>query len=252
MAGPAAHDCVGRALRILAGGESDVRCLHECYRGLSVPSSEQLNERLAGNAVRFRANYLRGLAAWIAVCAIRHPISALWVFILCSVIFRSLVVRRGHVQLSLPPSVGTASVTLRYPWLHVLLAMGSTTALVLLGRVAFVAALVIPPALFATIHAALLPPPQQSEEVQRVIIEMQLALREAFRSGVRELPEAAEVEDGADGEVNLPLEHGEDMARRVEAIRQKYRPPGMNGTATCRARHAQAGRAEGLATPGPQ
>ena len=68
-------------------------------------------------------------------------------------------------------------------------------------------------------------------EVERLAAELNAALHAALRG---ELPDhEAEIEGGV-AEVEPPA-RGEELARRVEEIRQKYRPPGATGAA--RRRH---------------
>ena len=211
-----------RAAKVVFGTSSDVRPLAE-LQPITVPdewSAARLIPRLVGNALHFRANYGRALAAWCAVCAVRHPIGALWLILIGTVSFYALLVRRGVVHVSLPGSKGPP-MTLMYPQLHLLLAAISALAIVLVGRLSFLTATLFPPALLATAHALLREPPPRNE-VDRLASELSVELRTALR-GDDEAVHADELETGA--AEDEPPARSEELARRVEQIRAKYRPP---------------------------
>ena len=186
------------------------------------PSSlDRAIERVYGNALHFRANYSRVLAAWSVLCATRHPFSAIRLVVIGAASFHGLIVRRGVVHVSLP---GTASatplVTLMYPALHAALAIFSIVAIAYVGRVRFVLWLLLPPLAVAVAHAALRVPPRLAE-VERLATELGTELRSALRDDAADGGDELE----AGGDDHAQPEHGEALDQRVEAIRQKYRPP---------------------------
>lgn len=223
------------AMLVLCGGTHDVRSLAECTSDAALPSGFAfLPDRLISNAVYFRANYARALAAWGFVCAVRHPSSALWLVCIASGIFHCLVVRRGVVHVQLPsadPKVRPLA-TLMWPTLHAALAGGSMLLLLIIGRLGYLLWLVFPPLALALAHATLRAPAVRLGETERQLTELIVAVQAAIRG---EADSGADVELEAGGDeldefaVSTP-ERNEAMAARVEAIRNKYRPPIHGGT----------------------
>lgn len=169
----AAAQKTARAVRVVCGTSEDVRSFADVKADLSPPgtwaslTADVVLSRLEANALQFRGNYSRLLAAWAGVCAVRHPLSALWLTLIASVSFHALVVRRGMVHVPLPKSSSSAlpagaapQLTLMYPQLHWLLALGSVIAVLLVGRVNFVASVLLPPLMLCAAHGALREPPR--------------------------------------------------------------------------------------------
>ena len=208
-----------RSLKIVFGSSADVRPIAELQTQIELPdvwTADRLGPRLVGNSLLFRANYGRALAAWAAVCAVRHPIGALWLLVISTASFHALLVRRGVVHFALP---GRQPKTLMYPLLHVLLAVGSMLAVLLVGRLSFIAAMLLPPVLLAAAHAIVRVPPTRVESEQRAA-QVAIELRAALRG---DEADADELEMGAADEE--PPARSEELAKRVEQIRAKYRPP---------------------------
>jgi hypothetical protein len=209
-----------RALKAVFGTSTDVRPLAELQQHLSLPdewTTARLVPRLLGNALHFRANYGRLLAVWCTVCAVRHPIGAFWVVLISVVSFHALLVRRGIVHITLP---GCPSVTLMFPQLHLLLAVGSALAVLLIGRLSFVLYMAMPPMLLAAAHAIVRVPPSRAE-IDCLAMKLSSELKAALRG--EEADETDELETGAADQE--PPERSDELAKRVEQIRAKYRPP---------------------------
>ena len=215
---------VARAARVVFGTSDDVRPLADVQADLSPPetwTADVVLERLCANGLQFRANYSRLLVAWAAVCVVRHPVGAVWLVAIAVAPFHALVVRRGVVHLALPAaSVPRRQLTLMYPQLHASLALGCAIAVLLVGRTIFVLSLLLPPAAVAAAHAVLREPPSRSAVQQRAT-ELSGALHAALRG---DDGDDDELEGGAH-DFDEPPPRSEEMARRVEQIRAKYRPP---------------------------
>ena len=223
-----------RALLIACGGTHDVRPMAECTADLSLPSGLAfLPDRLISNVLHFRANYFRAFAAWGFVCAVRHPTSALWLVLMASGIFHCLVVRRGvvHVQIPGADPKQRPLATLMWPTLHAVLVGGSVLLLLIIGRMGCLLWLIFPPVILALAHAAIRAPAVRLGETERQLTELSVALHAAIR-GEADDGHDVELEAGGDDidefAVSTP-ERSEAMAARVEAIRNKYRPPPING-----------------------
>ena len=209
-----------RVLKAIFGTNDEVRPWAELMQGLSLPDNRaagSLLDHTFGNMIRFRANWGRMLAVWCAICAVRHPIGAILVAAIGSLSFHALIVRRGVVHLTLRNG---RSVTLMFPRLHVALAAGSLFAILLVGRLTFLLATLLPPLLLSAVHAVLYSPPGRAL-VESRLTQIQVELRAALRG---EEVSVEELETGAAEEE--PPTRSDELAKRVEQIRQKYRPPG--------------------------
>jgi uncharacterized membrane protein YqaE (UPF0057 family) len=223
------------ALLVICGASDDVVQWSELFDEHSLPASlDHLIERAMDNVLRFRANYSRIFGVWAAICAIRHPFGAFWVVLTCFIPFHGLVVRRGIVHISLPrigasTPTGTPLTTLVYPGLHVALALASIGVLAFAGRIRYTLWLLLPPVAVSLVHAASKHSPRRGEAKQ-MANELRIGLRTALRADADTGTE--ELEGGRD-ELEPPERH-DDMAKRIEAIREKFRPPSVlsNGRAS--------------------
>ena len=163
------------------------------------------------------------------VCAVRHPTSALWLVLMASGIFHCLVVRRGvvHVQIPGADPKQRPLATLMWPTLHAVLVGGSVLLLLIIGRMGYLLWLIFPPVILALAHAAIRAPAGRLGETERQLTELSVALHAAIR-GEADDGHDVELEAGGDDidefAVSTP-ERSEAMAARVEALRNKYRPP---------------------------
>lgn len=223
---------VRRVALVTCGSSSDVKPFVELTADLGVPPApaDGLLERIVDNGIYFRANYARALVIWCGICAVRHPFYTFWLAIVLGAAFHALVVRRGVVHLTPPSFVAAASaaggqsplVTLMYPRLHVALAAAGTLLLLLVGCLSFPVWLLLPPLSLALVHASARSPPRRSE-AQRLATELSLSLHAALRG---EEVDVDELEGGSDDAAFDTVPGRSDvMSRRVEAIREKYRPP---------------------------
>lgn len=216
-----------RAVVVVCGDASDVRPLAELHSDLSKPPADGVLERIVDNGLFFRANYVRIAAAWGAVMLVRNPFSAMWLAIVCMASFHALVVRRGVVNITLPSAVTSNGqpqllATLMYPRLHVALAAGGALLLLIVGRLSFPFWLLLPPLAIAVAHAAVKAPPRRNE-AQRLFTELSLSLHAALRG---EEVDVDELEGGGvDDDGFEHIGRTDAMAKRVEEIREKYRPP---------------------------
>lgn len=218
-------EAAGRArAAALAVCGSDVRPWAELGAELGPPpawTAPVLLERASCNALRFRTNYACVLAAWCAVCAVRHPVSTLCLALVGSVSFDVLLVRRGVVHLVRPD--GRLIATLMYPLLHAALGVGSALALAIFGCAGLAFTMLAPPVALAAAHALLRTPPRRGE-VEAMAAEIRAGVHDALRGGDAGGADDDEIE-GLSAELEPPA-RSDDMARRVEQIKQKYRPPG--------------------------
>ena len=219
------------ALRVLAGRSDEVRAWADFGSSIRAPASLTLAQsRLPINLLHFRANYARMVGVVLVICVIRHPISALCVLLVGSASFHALLVRHGVVRVELPARVTAAAslptpVILAGPQLYVPLVVVSLFALAFCGCLWFALWFALLPAGLVLAHAALRVPPTRLElsacnsveGAGELLVEMRLALR-----GERERDDD-EVE-GAASELEPPA-RTDELARRVEQIKQKYGPP---------------------------
>lgn len=221
-----------RVLLVACGSTDECRAVADMTAELSPPNLDALPDRLISNFLHFRANYTRLLAGWVTVCFVRHPSSALWLICIGAAWFHSLVVRRGVVHLSIPGADAKQQIaTLMWPTLHAALAGGSFLILLIIGRIAYVFWLIFPPLTLCLAHAITRAPAVRHSETERQLAELAAALHAAMRG---QADDGADIELEAGGEDfdpfgGPPPERNEAMAERVEAIRQKYRPPPSHG-----------------------
>ena len=176
--------------------------------------------RIRKNALHYRANYMRLTTVCCALSVVRHPICTIVVCLACIPAFHALLVRRGVVRLALP---GAIHQTLMWPLLHSAVAVGSLLALATFGCILFAIRLVLVPAALALCHAMLRVPPQHTELTRHSARELAIEVRAALRwHTVDEAGDSTELE-GLASALEQPAQ-ADDMARRVEQIKQKYRP----------------------------
>ena len=188
-----------------------------------------VRDRAASNLLYYRANYARCWAGWGALCALWRPLRALWLTALAASWFGALVVlprvelelAQGKAALrhgSLHATVGKSRVHLTPP--QVLGALGAITALVVLltGSLWTLVYAVPLPAVLCAAHAAVRKPSMLAE-LPRMRTELAYGLRAALSE------EAAATDEMEEGTGAPPPPRDEELARRVDAIRQKYRPP---------------------------
>ena len=207
------------AARAVGGGGARSRT--EIFSQLHKPPRawSEVRARVARNILYFRASYAQALAVWWLICAARNP--ARMVVLLCVGVlwFHATVVRRGVVHF---PRPGGGVHTLMGQRLLAALGGVSLLLLLLLGGLGLVLLLAVAPCVLA-LHAAARSPPLTSEW-QPLAAELRLAVHAAFHDDKESEPD--ELEGGLrDAAPAPPPLRDPDVARRVEQIRQKYRPP---------------------------
>ena len=212
-------------LRELAGTPDEVLPWSELGAAVSPsPDAPTCSARVAPNVLRFRPNYARLAGAWLLVCAIRHPFKTIWVLLVLAGWFHALIVRRGVVHVVLPSSGGAAGkhvATLMRQQLWATLAFTSLFALWLVGCAWWLAGVVLTPLCACLVHAALCRSPERGKEA--MLEELRHRLRRALHD--KEV-DADEIETGEPDGGGAPPVRDDEMSRRVEQIRNKYRPPG--------------------------
>jgi len=236
-------------IRALVG--SHLRPWREFAADFSMPTSldrPQLFSRMMTNLLHFRTNYSVCCICWSVVCAIRKPFALLCLAVPALACFHALVVRRGVIHL---PLHNGCVVTLMNQRLMVVLAAGCSALLLLFGVVSFLLVLVTIPALGVLLHALCVTTTSLTKRwvccsgcapvIMPCIVRPSLSrgracaivLRSDLSSSTAELlhtlhaafhdkeAETAELEGG----MAEPILRDPDMARKVEQIRQKYRPP---------------------------
>ena len=93
-------------------------------------------------------------------------------------------------------------------------------ALLLIGHLSFVLYMAMPPMLLAAAHAILHVPPSRAE-IDSLAMKLSCELKAALRG--EEADDTDELETGAADQE--PPERSDELAKRVEQIRAKYRPP---------------------------
>ena len=181
----------------------------------------------------FGGAYARAFGAWCSACALFQPLSVCWLGLVAAPSVYALALRRGIVHIRLPMGNGGELATLAYPALHVGLAAGSLLALLLFGLVGLVALLLLPPLALACVHDALAK--GHGEAVQRLANELREVALVALctirgesnvaRDEGADDDEKDEIESGSAEPDILPEGNEDQLAKRVEAIRSKYRAP---------------------------
>mmetsp|Transcript_14555 Transcript_14555/g.24220 ORF Transcript_14555/g.24220 Transcript_14555/m.24220 type:complete len:243 (+) Transcript_14555:65-793(+) len=204
-------------IRALVG--SHLRPWREFAADFSMPTSldrPQLFSRMMTNLLHFRTNYSVCCICWSVVCAIRKPFALLCLAVPALACFHALVVRRGVIHL---PLHNGCVVTLMNQRLMVVLAAGCSALLLLFGVVSFLLVLVTIPALGVLLHALCVTTTSLTKsDLSSSTAELLHTLHAAFHD---KEAETAELEGG----MAEPILRDPDMARKVEQIRQKYRPP---------------------------
>lgn len=171
-----------------------------------------LREQLLTNLLCFRANYAQVLVVWYAICIIRHPLRVMWLLLLAAGWFHVVLVRRSVVNI--PLGKDGKVFTLMHRQLHGALAVASLVWLLLTGTVRLLLTLTVLPCLLVLAHASVCRP---SGNMGALIVEVTHGLVEAFRH------KDADTEEMEGGCSAVPPTCDEDLAKRVEQIRQKYR-----------------------------
>lgn len=206
-----------KALAVLGGGK--VHPWKHLTSGLTKPPTmwPELQTQLLTNLLCFRANYAQILVAWSLICVVRHPLRVIWLLILAAGCFHLLLVRRSVVNV--PLGTDGRVFTLMHRQLHIALAVASLLWLLLTGTTFLLLSIVVPPVLMVLGHACACPP---VGDLAALSNEVRYGLGRAFR---HKDADTEEMEGGA-AEVSAPRD--EELAKRVEQIRQKYRPPNAN------------------------
>ena len=223
------------AFRILVA--SDARSRAELFSQLSPPPRTRaaLSERMVQNALYFRTNYVQALCLWLLICAARHPMRMLTLVAAAAIWFHAIVVRRGVVHL--PHPSGGKVVTLMDRRLYTALAAASALLLLLFGGVGVLCLLSFAPIVLLAHAASRVPILSRWREAnghaserhsgeradaswEAAAAELRLALRSAFHD--KEVDVDA-LEGGTAHEA--PQYRDPEVVKRVEKIRQKYKPP---------------------------
>ena len=195
-------------------GGSHVHPWRRLTSGLITPPAAwpELREQLLTNLLCYRANYAQIVVAWCLVCVVRHPLRAVWLVLLAAGLFHVLLVRRSVVNI--PLGKDGRVFTLMHRQLQGAVAVVSLVWLFLTGTAWLLLTLTVLPALLILGHASVCPPTSNRSALVR---EVQQGLAAAFRH------KDADTEEMEGGSVAVPPPRDEELAKRVEQIRQKYR-----------------------------
>ena len=171
-----------------------------------------LREQLLTNLLCFRANYAQVLVVWCAICIIRHPLRVMWLLLLAAGWFHVVLVRRSVVNI--PLGKEGKVFTIMHRQLHGAMAIVSLVWLLLTGTVRLLLTLTVLPLLLVLAHASVCLP---SGNLSALTVELKHGLAVALRH------KDADTEEMEGGCSAVPYARDEDLAKRVEQIRQKYR-----------------------------
>ena len=195
-------------------GGSHVHPWRQLTSGLVKPpvAWPALREQLLTNLLCYRANYAQIFVAWCLICVVRHPLRVVWLLLLAAGWFHVLLVRRG--VLNIPLGKDGRVFTLMHRQLQGTLVAVSLVWLVLTGTVWLLLTFTVLPLLLVLVHATICPP---TSNRSALVAEVKQGLAVAFRH------KDADTEEMEGGSIAVPAPRDEELARRVEQIRQKYR-----------------------------
>ena len=242
----AAHEALA-ALVVLGGSVEEVVPWGETVAQIDFSTDTSvLRTSIPANLLRYRANYSRVCAAWLLVCAVRHPFKSVYLVAVLAGWFHALLVRRGVVHIRAPAAVKALEgrqLTLMGRQLMGALGAFSLVLLVAFGCLWHALGLVLFPLGLAAAHAAVRRPLSSGDELEQAAELRQRVLRALRGKHV----ESEELEAGASvlDDPPPPVRDAE-MQRRVEAIRAKYRWGNRRDTKPCRAASLTPCRGRGL------
>ena len=195
-------------------GGSHVHPWRQLTSGLIKPPAAwpALREQLLTNLLCYRANYAQIVVAWCLVCVVRHPLRVVWLLVLAAGWFHVLLVRRS--VLNIPLGKDGRVFTLMHRQLQGAVAAVSLVWLGLTGTVWLLLTFTVLPMLLILVHASVCPP---TSNRSALVKEVQQGLAVAFRH------KDADTEEMEGGSMAVPPPRDEELAKRVEQIRQKYR-----------------------------
>ncbi|KAL1528545.1 hypothetical protein AB1Y20_009888 [Prymnesium parvum] len=213
------------ALAVLGGSSEDVVPWAEFLIHLDFCSDVFiLRTRLPDNLITFRANYSRLVAGWLLVCTVRHPFKSAVILMVLAAWFHALLVRRGVVHLQAPaafPSLAGRHVTLMGSQLLLALGVASVLVLYCFGCLWHTCGLLLFSLCLVSLHAALRRPRNPGNSLE-LAAELRYRVLRALRG---KHVDSEEMESGSTTDEPQPPVRDAEMAKRVEQIRQKYRPP---------------------------
>lgn len=216
-------------------GGSHVHPWRQLTSGLIKPPAAwpALREQLLTNLLCYRANYAQIVVAWCLVCVVRHPLRVVWLLLLAAGWFHVLLVRRS--VLNIPLGKDGRVFTLMHRQLQGAVAAVSLVWLGLTGTVWLLLTFTVLPMLLILVHASVCPP---TSNRSALVKEVQQGLAAAFRH------KDADSEEMEGGSMAVPPPRDEELAKRVEQIRQKYRRVTRPAASTHHSRpcHALAAR----------
>lgn len=215
------------ALIVIGGSAEEVVPWAEIASQIDVSADMLLlRTRVPANLLRYRANYSRACVAWLLICTVRHPLNSFWLGLVLCGWFHALLVCRGVVHVRAPVSIKTfegKQLTLMGGQLFGVLGALSALALEVFGCLMHTLALLLIPLCLIIAHAALRRPPASGDSLE-LAAELRHRVQRALRGRHAESDEleagGASMDDG-----DVPPVRDAEMAKRVEQIRQKYRPP---------------------------
>mmetsp|Transcript_60895 Transcript_60895/g.135683 ORF Transcript_60895/g.135683 Transcript_60895/m.135683 type:complete len:235 (-) Transcript_60895:160-864(-) len=208
---------------VIAGSVHEVQPWAELMTQLE-PSAgvSTMYPRAVTNLLHFRGNYSRLCALWLLIMAVRHPISSICLALVLVGWFHALLVRRGVVHLSAPRGIKVLEgrqVTLMGTQLLAALSVASLLALIAMRCLWFSIGLLVTPVGVCVLHAALRRPAVAGGSGE-LVMELRHQLQRSLHV------KQADSDQMEQGSTDLPPPvRDAEMAKRVQEIRQKYRPP---------------------------
>ena len=210
----AAHEAQA-AVVALGGGVDEIVPWGDTVAQLDLSTDASvLRSRIPANLLRYRANYSRVCAAWLLICAVRHPFKSVYLAIVLAGWFHALLVRRGVVHLRAPASIKALEgrqLTLMGRQLLGALGAYSMVLLVFFGCLWHTLGLVLFPVGLMVAHAAVRRPLSTGDELEQAAELRQRVLRALRGKHV----ETEELQEGAPVIDDAPPVRDAEMQKRV-------------------------------------